>query len=741
MRTGGGQLQGSTARMHSRPGPFRGLTAGSKAIPWTDTTRALFSVVRPKSSRMGQGAPGPGVNDSDRDRPVRVLVVDDEPDVADLTAEFLERAEEDLSVAVEHDAEAGLDRIERESFDCVVSDYQMPGRDGIEFLKQVRASHPDLPFILFTGQGSEDLASEAISAGVTNYLRKEGGTDHYEVLAQQVTNAVARCRAEEEIAELNRINRTLRETTQAAVRADSREAIERVVCEHLADSDPYLFAWVGRVDADDEIVPSAWAGVERGYLDSITVTADRSETGLGPGGRAVRTHEPQAMQNVDEAPEFEPWREAARERGYRSSASIPLVYGDTRYGVLNIYAGRSDAFDDRELAVLAELGTTVAHAIDRVELTDRLREQYHDLFEEAPVMAVLTRDEDGRPFVDDCNRRFLETLGYDRADVVDRPLDEFYTAESVEALLDEGGYARALSDEFTREERTLLASDGEHVDTLLRAVPREDADGTVVGSLALYVDITDRKQLERENERLDAFTSIVSHDLRNPLNVIQGTVDLLRDGATDEHVDRLADAADRMERLIDDLLALAQQGEAVGDPRPVDLGRLAERAWGSVETRDATLVTDPGLATVAADPDRVAQLLENLYRNAVEHGSTGSRPESGDGVEHGSAGSEGESSDAGAGDDPTGVTVTVEPLADADGFAVADDGPGIPPADRDAVFEQGYSSDPDGTGFGLAIVETIAEAHGWTVDLVEGDDGGARFEFRGVESAASSDWP
>ncbi|WP_276258244.1 response regulator [Haloglomus litoreum] len=656
---------------------------------------------------MGEGATGRAADDTGREGPVRVLVVDDEPDVAELTAQYLERAAEDLSTAVEYDAEGGLERLDRESFDCVVSDYQMPGRNGIEFLQEVRATHPDLPFILFTGKGSEELASEAIGAGVTNYLRKETGTDHYEVLARQVTDTVARRQAEAEVAALNRINRTLRETTQAAVRADSRKAVEQAVCDCLADSDPYLFAWVGRVDADDEVVPSTWAGIERGYLDSITVTADRSETGLGPAGRAVRTHEPQAMQNVDEAPAFEPWREAARERGYRSSASVPLVYGDTRYGVLNLYAGRSDAFDDRELSVLEELGTTIAHAIDRVELTDRLRAQYRDLFEEAPVMAVLTRNEEGRPFVDDCNRRFLETLGYDRAAVVDRPLDEFYTPDSVRALLDEGGYARALSDEFTREERTLLTSDGEQVDTLLRAVPREDADGAVVGSLALYVDITDRKQLERENERLDAFTSIVSHDLRNPLNVIQGTVDLIQRGGTDEDIERVARAADRMERLIDDLLALARQGEAVGETQPVDLGRMAERAWGNVETRDATLMVDSGLATVEADPERLVQLLENLYRNSVEHGGPG-------------------------------VTVTVEPLADADGFAVADDGPGIPPADRETVFEQGYSSDTEGTGFGLAIVETIAEAHGWTVTLVESDDGGARFEFRGVEPASAT---
>lgn len=764
-------------------------------------------------------------DDAGTEASTRVLLVDDEPRVADVTAQFLERMDEPLEVTVEHDAAAGLEHLQEESVDCVVSDYQMPETNGIEFLEQVRAAFPDLPFVLFTGKGSEDLASEAISAGVTNYLQKQTGTDHYEVLAKQIQNAVAKRRAEQRVAKhmaaapdgiiiaggdgrirrvnerteelfgydadelrgepvetllperfcddrvdrreeysdaserrpmgagrdlhgrrkdgtefpvdvsrspmevdgrveviatvrdaserhqreqeitvLNRINRTLSETTQAAVQAESRAEIEQVVCERLADSEPYLFAWVGHVAEDDEIVPSACAGVDQGYLDSITVTADRRDTGTGPGGRAVRTHEPQAVQCILEADEFEPWRDAATERGYESVAAFPLVYQDTLYGVLNVYADRPEAFDERELAVLDELGTTVAHATHRVELTERLREQYRDLFEETPVMGLLTRKDDGAPVVDACNQLFLDTLGYERDEVIGRPLEAFYTPDSVDELLDEGGYDRALSDQFACEERTLIASDGDRVDTLLRAVPREDDTGTAVGSLALHVDITERKQLERENERLNGFISIVSHDLRNPLNVIQGSVDLTAEtyDDDDEDLDRIADAADRMERLIDDLLTLARQGEAVGEPRPVSLAASAESARKNVGTQGAALDVDPAIPQIAADPDRLAQLLENLYRNSVEHAGPN-------------------------------VRVTVGPLADGDGFYVADDGPGIPPAKRDRVFDHGYSAGSDGTGFGLAIVETVAHAHGWTVRLTEREGGGARFEFADVE--------
>jgi PAS domain S-box-containing protein len=205
--------------------------------------------------------------------------------------------------------------------------------------------------------------------------------------------------------------------------------------------------------------------------------------------------------------------------------------------------------------------------------------------------------------------------------------------------------------------------------------------------------------LERQNERLDEFASIVSHDLRNPLSVANGRLELAREGCDSDHLDAVAGAHDRMERLIDDLLTLARKGESVAEFESVDLAATANRCWENVDTAAATLVADTD-AIVRGDPGRLQQLLENLIRNAVEHG----------------------------GED---VTVTVGTLAD--GFYVADDGPGIPADEREAVFEFGHSSADDGTGLGLAIVDRIAGAHGWEVSVTESAAGGARFELIGVD--------
>ena len=155
-----------------------------------------------------------------------MLVVDDDPDFADLTATFLTRHEPSLQVTTEHRVRAALDRLATDRFDCVVSDYDMPEANGLEFLDAVNRLDPDLPFILFTGKGSEEIASRAISAGVTDYLQKKGGTEQYERLANRVVHAVhdrrAKRVAEETEAHLQTV---LESATDAILTVDESSTI------------------------------------------------------------------------------------------------------------------------------------------------------------------------------------------------------------------------------------------------------------------------------------------------------------------------------------------------------------------------------------------------------------------------------------------------------------------------------------------------------------------------------------
>lgn len=357
---------------------------------------------------------------------------------------------------------------------------------------------------------------------------------------------------------------------------------------------------------------------------------------------------------------------------------------------------------------------------------------------------IVVLDTDGR--VVDINKTAKTMFG------MERPIGQFIGEITPEDLTSGGEELRAAiwGDEPLRELRDQVWAEGPRgrrcYDVQITEVT--DGSGAPAGFVVLLHDITEQKtteqqleqqrnelqtqkqQLEHQNERLDQFASIVSHDLRNPLNVAQGNLELpdSRTGADADVVevetDRLEtvrSAHERMEAIIKDALTLAREGKAITETEQVSLEAVTERAWANVETNDATLelVAD---ADLEADEDRLLTVFENLIRNAVEHGSTGDDSQTGqNSTDHA----------AGAG----GLTVRVGALDG--GFYIEDDGSGIAPEDREDIFEHGYTTNPDGTGLGLAIVRDIVRGHGWEIDATASDDGGARFEIHNVSTEAS----
>jgi signal transduction histidine kinase len=202
-------------------------------------------------------------------------------------------------------------------------------------------------------------------------------------------------------------------------------------------------------------------------------------------------------------------------------------------------------------------------------------------------------------------------------------------------------------------------------------------------------------RLRDRNQRLDEFASVISHDLRNPLNVARGQLRLAQEEGG-EHFEKVERAHGRMNRLIEEVLSFVRQGEEVYDPEWVDLNGVAERAVGNSPLSNEAAEVESRLE-VRADRDRLERMFENLFRNAVEHA--------------------GEEAKVKVGTDGGCI------------FYVEDDGPGIPPDEREHVFEGGYSTKENGTGFGLPMVRRTAEVHGWSVKVEESNEGGARFRF------------
>jgi PAS domain S-box-containing protein len=306
--------------------------------------------------------------------------------------------------------------------------------------------------------------------------------------------------------------------------------------------------------------------------------------------------------------------------------------------------------------------------------------------------------EDGRYLY--VNRAYADLVGAERDDLVGVPIWELVPEFDRDRFED---YWDSFEDGETRTARTVHEHGGRTVPVSVVTTCRTIGGETYhFGTIRDVSELQEReRELKAQNERLEAFTGVVSHDLRNPLSVAKGYIELLGDDIDRDELELIDSALDRMGILIDDLLRLAREGRAIDDPAPVSLTAVAAAARNTVDTGDATITIEDDIQFMA-DESRFQQLVENLMRNAVEHGDGGE-------------------------------TVTVGALPDEPGFYVEDDGPGIPPEDREAVFSPTTSESGPGLGLGLAIVDEIVEAHGWSVEITEGREGGARFEIRGIE--------
>jgi PAS domain S-box-containing protein len=406
--------------------------------------------------------------------------------------------------------------------------------------------------------------------------------------------------------------------------------------------------------------------------------------------------------------------------------------GAQRSQVFERYDERLDCwFEVRVYPDEAGLSVCFTDVTDRVaqrQRLDELNEEYEALFSNAAdAIFLLDVDGDGS----DAEFRFHRlnpaheaatglTTGVVWGKTPREALGERLGAELT------ANYRRCLEAgrPITYEERLEFPAGRSYWETSLAPV---GVDGEVTRIVGIARETTERvereRELEQQNERLDEFANVVSHDLRGPLTVASGYLHLLSeecDPTNEEALGRIADALNRMEEIVEDTLTLARDGDTVVDAAPVSVTDLATRSWGFTDTADARLVVDEE-CTVLGDASRLQHLFQNLFRNAVEHGSSDARRAEG-AVDHGAT------------DGEPPVTVRVGRFG-TDGLYVADDGPGVPAADREAVFETGYTTTTEGTGFGLAIVRRTAASHGWSVRVTEGPEGGARFEFTGVTFA------
>ncbi len=604
---------------------------------------------------------------------IRILHVDDEPDFAQMVADFLEQEGDHFDVTTATTAADGHDLLETQEFDCIVSDQDMPGRTGIEFLQEVREKYPDLPFLLFTGKGSEEVASDAVSAGVSDYLQKGTGTDQYTLLANRIENTVSQYRAE-------------RATEEHQQLLDERSTAMEASIDGIAiiDADGcYRFANQAHADVYGYDDPDVFIG-EHWTMCYDEATIERFEHEILPDYRDTGSWRGEVTgQRTDGTP-------------FTQELSLTTLNGD----------------NSGTVSVVRDITEQKSREQQLCETTQQL-----EAILETTTAAIFMKDCDGHYLL--VNDEFCNLVGHDDVDAVLGKTDAaFFDEPTADRMAADD--ARVLEDRVTHEiEETIPTPDGPR-DHLTLKSPVDDETGSPYAICGVATDITALKErerdLDRERDRIDTMTSLVSDDLRNPLSVAKDRLERARREDDRTHLAAAERTLDHMEHLLEDILTLTRTGDIVDDPEPVDLPAIADTAWNTLAPTDADVTLDIETnATITADPDRLHQLLTTLFRNAIDHASTTPTHD-------------------GAETPPGERSVTVTLGECDDGFYVADDGPGIPVDERSQVWDAGYSTTDHATGFGLAIAKQIATAHRWTITITDSTHDGTRIELTNINT-------
>jgi len=608
------------------------------------------------------------------DDAIRVLYVDNEQATPETMAATLEREDRTLTVETATSASDALRRLSEE-FDCIVAPHGLSEMSGVELLTAVREDHPALPFVLLPDTDSE-VAGAAVDGGVT-----ESVTDDEDAfLAERIRDAVDGVSAghprHEQFQSLSEAFPDIAFYIDEEGRyvdfitgVESQllyDDVENLLGEHLRDVLPADIAH----QFHDTIARTLDTGDVQTIQYQLDVKAGRRwfEARVAPaettrsGRRQVLCVARDITEQKEHATALETLHEMATDIQTADTVDEACELTVTAAaGVLNFEMCTVILRDGEWLVPAAVSAHAPSDGSRRMRVDEGLAGKTVQSGESYVVDDVTTDDETAP-----AKESYRSGLSV--------PIGEYGVFQAVETD----------TSAFDQQDITLAELLVSHTRTALERLERE-------------------RDLTRKTERLDEFASFVSHDLRNPLNVAMLRLELLADDCDSEHLEGLEGALDRMERLIDELLTLARQGERIGDTEPLQLAESIRQAWSNVETGSATL-DDRTERVIYADRTRLAAVFENLFRNSVEHGGDS-------------------------------VTVTVDELDDERGFYVVDDGPGIPEGERDRIFESGYSTATNGTGFGLTIVRDIVEAHGWTIRVMDSDQGGARFEITGVEFA------
>ena len=641
---------------------------------------------------------------------ISVLYVDDESNLLDITKTYLERTKE-FTVTTAPSASAALDLLKSNGFQTIVSDYQMPEMDGIEFLKAVRATDKSIPFIIFTGKGREEIAIEAFENGADFYLQKGGEPkSQFAELVHKIHAAVDHRRADMQVATLNRLYTVLSATNKAIVRIHDKSELLQEICRIVVDIGGFTMAWAGRPNVKKHLIePVAMSGHVEGYLDSIAISTDDAPLGRGPTGTTFRTRTFYICNDIAHDPAMEPWREEALKRGYRSSASFPFALDTKNAGVISFYAPEPGFFSDQIIRLLDEQSSdisfafaTLDHEEQRLSAGKDLKTselQYRRLFDTAQDGILILDGDTGE--VIDANAFMLDMLGYTLSYFVGKHLWELGFIK--DKTIAQSAFTELKTNSYIRyEDLPLETQDGRSIDVEFISNVYLVGDKKIIQ--CNIRDITDRKRVEEAlrhaNKQLNLLSSITRHDIKNQLLVLRGYLDLSQDVIDDpttltEYIKKGEKAADTIEHQI--MFTKDYQDLGVAAPEWQNVNASINKALSGLPMRGIRVTVDPQNPSIFADR-LFEKVFYNLIDNAIRYG--GDRMKT---IRVSSQESDGE------------LTIVCE-----------DDGGGISAEDKKRLFTRGFGKN---TGLGLFLSREILAITGITIKEMGEPGKGARFEI------------
>lgn len=552
------------------------------------------------------------------------------------------------------------------------------------------------------------------------------------MLSEIYTNAMVRHKHEEDLRQQNRALRAISDVNTARIQADGVQSFLKSICNILVETGGYKLSWIGKkIDDKEKTVKSlSHSGFDEGYLENITITwSNKKPEGQGPTGKAIRTGEPAVNKNADKNPDYEPWQQEAKERGYRSSASIPIMVDGEVWGAINVYSEAVDGFDENRVELLQELAEDTGIGIGSLKNKQELKEtlgqlqRFQTAINEANDSIVIYRADDGK--IIEANKTASRQLGYTNEELLEKTV--------LDISLKHKGMEYDGWDELFEVTKEKVGNNGGIFEGVAKRkdgstfpfesnVKHIEVDGNEY-LVTVNRDITERKKQQERQQDLtqlkSRFINALTHTTRTPLTNIRLGLEMLQNedlGKLNEKqhtiIRRTLTKEKEVLRLITNMnLALDIEQERLKlEKSPASLRSLVLSVKSQFETyfetKNIELETtgEQTIPSVEVDKGKMRRVIEILLQNAYHYTQEG-------------------------GD----VEMHFEEPDGAIRLSVIDNGVGIPKAEQPHIFERFFRASnasthyPDGVGLGLHIAKAIIEKHEGSIGFNSEQNKGSTF--------------